>query len=78
MFSPFSLISSIKVQEVHPQRCPPAKPELTFDILRIKKAGKTTKPKGFQTQLIHNTEGKKKVHLLLLKKNVLFCFNCKL
>lgn len=40
MFAPFSLISSIKVQVLHPQRCPPAKPELTSDILRIRAASK--------------------------------------
>lgn len=61
MFSPFSLISSIKVQEVHLQKRPPAKPELTSDILRIKKAMKTPENKRFSSSLyISHTEKTKK------------------
>lgn len=79
MFGPFSLISSIMVQEVHPQRCPPAKPELTSDILRIRAASKTIKTKGFQAPLRYNTERKKLQALfLLLKKIISTCCNYKL
>jgi len=59
MFSPSSLISSIKVQEVHPQRCPPAKPELTSDVLRMKAAGETTKTKRFLSTSYITHKGKK-------------------
>lgn len=81
MFSPFSLITSIKVQEVHPQKRPPAKPELTSDIWRIKKAMKTQKNKRFSNSLyITHTENKqttkRAVTILLLKNNILVC-NCK-
>lgn len=58
MFSPFSLITSIKVQEVHPQRCPPAKLELTSDIWRIKKGMKTQKTQKVFKLPLHHTHRK--------------------
>lgn len=55
MFSPFSLPT--KVQEVHSQRYPPTKPELTDDVWRP--ASKATKTKGFQASHIYTPREKK-------------------
>lgn len=80
MFAPFSLISSIKVQVLHPQRCPPAKPELTSDILRIRAASKLQKQKVFKLLLdiTHREKKKMQVLFLLLKKIISTCCNYKL
>lgn len=73
MFAPFSLISSIKVQVLHPQRCPPAKPELTSDILRIRAASKLQKQKVFKLLLdITHREKKKNAGTIPLTKENYF------